>query len=68
MTETRPQSDAGPAVHAVCRNTLEQYLDDPWRWPREHDLVVDLVVSIRAALRKRGESDRTLAEPCVQQR
>jgi hypothetical protein len=37
-------------LDSVCRTALHDYLNDPWRWPRETDLVVDLVGRIRSGL------------------
>jgi hypothetical protein len=39
-----------PLLNEVCRKALTDYLGDPWRWPRENDLVVDLVQRIRLGL------------------
>src|SRR5580704_15129065 len=62
MTLQMPtDSNTTRAVGAACRSVLERYLLDPWRWPRESDLVVDLVARIRAELVCRGEPESTAA-------
>ena len=37
-------------IYRSCLDSLETYVTDPWRWPRESDLVVDLVTTLRAGL------------------
>ena len=37
-------------VHRTLLGTLERYVRDPWAWPRESDLVVDLVTELRRGL------------------
>jgi len=37
-------------LNEVCLKILAEYLLDPWAWPRESDLIVDLVSRIRSGL------------------
>lgn len=46
------------AFHAVCTDVLQQHLDDPWRWLRENDLVVDVVTRVRDRLPARALAAR----------
>ena len=62
---TQQTGETVSAVNAVCARALEDYLTDPWRWPRESDLIVDLVTLIREELRRRGEPERVAATPLL---
>jgi hypothetical protein len=53
-------------MHAVCVDVLTTYVSDPWSWPRESDLVVDLVTKLSARMTPRRVPTRLrLAKPGV---
>jgi len=37
-------------IYKSCLDALSTYVSDPWRWPRESDLIVDLVANLRPGL------------------
>ncbi len=51
--------DATKLVREECDRVLSGYMKDPWRWPRESDLVADMVMSMQKAM---GEHARVTAE------
>lgn len=49
-------------IAKICQWALEEHIGNQWKWPRESDLVADLVFKIKSSLGENAESPFTLVQ------